>query len=327
MDLTWDKIERIPSPEGLVTKFVFTKENAVAEAVLYKYPEYSDRTVICCSTQSGCPVGCRFCGAGDYFVRSLTTEEIVSQSVHLLDLIEAEEGTRPEDMDRLQIMFMSMGEPLLNQRRLSEAIHELYAKYPTAALLVSTSAPRAKYEEFFETAVQVPTVGLQFSVHESTDARRDLLVPFKAKLSLEEMAEQGLRFYELTGRRPFFNYCVHEGNNSSDDVRRLAELFTPEVWNATISVVCERDESMRAAHERQEELTSAFMEKMMRAGFDTRRFNPEGQDTVGGGCGQLHYVQDWFRTNPDFARKSVGFGQPQVHADGGFIKLPEVVNT
>ena len=72
-------IKTIQSSDENVMKFVFSKENAVAEAVLYKYPAYEDRTVICCSTQSGCPVGCRFCGAGDYFVRSLKSDEIVFQ--------------------------------------------------------------------------------------------------------------------------------------------------------------------------------------------------------------------------------------------------------
>jgi adenine C2-methylase RlmN of 23S rRNA A2503 and tRNA A37 len=58
------EIKTIQSKDENVMKFVFTKENAVAEAVLYKYPTYEARTVICCSTMSGCPVGCRFCGAG-----------------------------------------------------------------------------------------------------------------------------------------------------------------------------------------------------------------------------------------------------------------------
>lgn len=45
---------------GDVWKYVFTKEDMVAEAVLYKYNSYYDRTVICCSVMSGCPVGCLF---------------------------------------------------------------------------------------------------------------------------------------------------------------------------------------------------------------------------------------------------------------------------
>ena len=58
------QVKRIDSSDENVSKYVFDFGNAVAEAVLYKYPTFEERTVICCSTQSGCPVGCRFCGAG-----------------------------------------------------------------------------------------------------------------------------------------------------------------------------------------------------------------------------------------------------------------------
>ena len=120
----WDNVRRIDSCDANVSKFVFTKKSAVAEAVLYKYPTYEARTVICCSTQAGCPVGCRFCGAGDYFIRSLTAEEITHQPTYLLE----SNGIDAERVGRLQIMFMSMGEPLLNWRALEPAIETLYAR-------------------------------------------------------------------------------------------------------------------------------------------------------------------------------------------------------
>ena len=104
------QVKRIESSDSNVSKYVFDFGNAVAEAVLYKYPTYEERTVICCSTQSGCPVGCRFCGAGDAFVRSLTSEEIVAQVEYLF----TERQINPAEVKRGQIMFMSMGEPLLN---------------------------------------------------------------------------------------------------------------------------------------------------------------------------------------------------------------------
>lgn len=81
---SWKRVRRIDSANPMVAKFVFENDTAVAEAVLYKYPDYAARTVICCSTQSGCPVGCRFCGAGDNFVRSLTAREIIEQPWYLL---------------------------------------------------------------------------------------------------------------------------------------------------------------------------------------------------------------------------------------------------
>lgn len=305
----WTNVNRIASSEKNVWKYVFENDSAVAEAVLYRYPTFEDRTVICCSTQSGCPVGCRFCGAGDQFIRSLTAEEIVSQVDYLL----ADMSIDHEKVKRLQIMFMSMGEPLLNLDHLSSAIHTLYRVYPKSILLISTSAPRTDYRKVRKLSIEVPTVGLQFSVHESTNEARNKLIPFEHKLTLEEIAFQGEIWYEATGRRPFFNYCTHENNSSDQDVENLRDLFDPAIWECTISVICERDESIAAANERQRELASEFMQKMMNQGYSTRMFDPAGQDDIGGGCGQLWFVQDWMEKNSELARPSCGNGLPKVH--------------
>ena len=306
----FDNVKTIQSSDANVMKFVFEKDNAVAEAVLYKYPTYEDRTVICCSTQSGCPVGCRFCGAGDYFVRSLKSEEIVYQVDHCLE----SQGVDASKIDKFQIMVMSMGEPLLNFKELEKAFEVLHEKYPQARLLISSIGPKIDYEPVMQMTERIPTVGLQFSVHESTDEKRNQLIPFKGKLTLSEISEVGEVFLARTGRKPFFNYCAHEDNSSQEDADRIAELFNPDVFEATISVVCERDESIAAANERQRELASTFMAKLSEHGFSTRMFDPAGQDDIGGGCGQLWFVQDWMKNNPDKAKKSVGFGMEVVHA-------------
>lgn len=307
---SWKRVRRIDSANPMVAKFVFENDTAVAEAVLYKYPDYAARTVICCSTQSGCPVGCRFCGAGDNFVRSLTAREIIEQPWYLL----RETGICTSDIKRLQIMFMSMGEPLLNQGALIQSLHSLYTAYPQAALLISTSAPVVDYSAIRNVSAEIPTVGLQFSVHESTDAARDRLIPFKAKLTLQEIAREGVWWHQATGRRPFFNYCVHDGNNTVEDAMRLCTLFDPSVWNATISVICEREETIAAANERQRQLASDFMALMVQKGYDTRMFDPAGQDDIGGGCGQLWFVQNWMTQHPELSRPSVGAGLVKIHA-------------
>lgn len=304
------QVKRVDSSDENVSKYVFDFGNAVAEAVLYKYPTYEERTVICCSTQSGCPVGCRFCGAGDAFVRSLTSDEIVAQVQHLF----ADRNIDPSKVKNCQIMFMSMGEPMLNFKHLAEAIRQLHALYPTFALLISTSAPAVDYAPLRALSVEIPKVGLQFSVHESTDAARDALVPFKAKLNLQNIAFEGECWFEATGRQPFFNYCAHESNTTQYDADRINSLFDPAVWQATISVVCERDESIAVANVRQRQLATDFMEKLNGFGFSTRCFDPAGQDDIGGGCGQLWFVQDWMRNNPELARPSIGRSIPIVHA-------------
>lgn len=306
----WNEVRVLQSETASVKKYVFERENAVAEAVLYAYPSYEKRTVICCSTQSGCPVGCRFCGAGDSFVRSLTADEIVSQPARLL----SDTKVDPSGIERLQIMFMSMGEPMLNLSALIPAMDVLHGRYPLAALLVSTSGPRIDYDPFIEASKRIPTIGLQFSVHESMDEARNRLIPFKAKLTLAEIAEEGEQWALATGRRPFFNYCAHEGNSSEADADRLYRLFDRNIWEATISVVCERDEHVAAANARQRELASSFMQKLAERGFSTRVFDPAGQDDIGGGCGQLWFVQDWMKRNANRARPSIGRSLPVVHA-------------
>ncbi len=312
MTQIWQNVKAIQSTDENVRKYVFTNEGekgAVAESVLYKYPTYEDRTVICCSTQSGCPVGCRFCGTGEFFIRSLTSEEIVAQVQHLFE----DQNIDQSKVKRTQIMFMSMGEPLLNKNGLIGALRKLYELYPTAALLISTSAPDIDYSWVRDISVEIPTVGLQFSVHESTNEARNKLIPFKAKLSLEQIAEQGELWYEATGREPFFNYCAHESNSTQEDADRLVNLLDPSIWQATVSVVCEQDESVAAANERQRELANGFMGKLLNHGYSVRCFDPAGQDDIGGGCGQLWFVQDFAKNHPELTRKSCGSGLPKSH--------------
>lgn len=296
-----------------VKKYVFSKPDAVAEAVLYKYPTYRDRTVICCSTQSGCPVGCRFCGAGDAFVRSLTQKEITSQPIRLLIHACQEEKINAPMIKNLQIMFMSMGEPLLNLKNLIPALGDLNLLYPNASLLISTIGPDIDYEPIMQACSRIEKVGLQFSIHETTNERRNALIPFAAKLTLEQISARGADFYTITRRTPFFNYCVHESNNTQADADRLRQLFHPLIWQATISVICERDEHVAAANDRQRELAQEFHEKLRLLGYQTRVFDPAGQDDIGGGCGQLWYVQDWMNKNPTLAHPSIGRGLPIVH--------------
>lgn len=96
-------------------------------------------------------------------------------------------------------MFMSMGEPFLNYINLERAIESLHDLYPNAQLLVSTSAPSTLYHamsEFIELSKRIPQVGLQFSVHESTDEARAKLIPTKT-CTLRQIAAAG-EFWQRT---------------------------------------------------------------------------------------------------------------------------------
>ena len=306
----WTNVQIFQDEKEHVKKYVFERDDIAVESVLYRYPTYTERTVLCISTMCGCPMGCRFCGTGDYFVRSLTAEEIVAQATYILD--SQIDGINPSEIKKLQIMVMSMGEPAL-VKALWEAFRILHKKYPNAALLISSSGPKIDYSWIREMSVEIPTVGLQFSVHESTDTARNALIPFKNKLNLFEIAKEGLEWFIATRRKPYFNYCAHENNSSEEDVDRLFNLFNPSVWEATVSVICERESHAQATNDHQRNLAIEFGNKLVERGYNVRVFDPAGQDTIGGGCGQLWFVQDWMKAHPDLAKPSAGNGLQKIH--------------
>jgi 23S rRNA (adenine2503-C2)-methyltransferase len=164
-----------------------------------------------------------------------------------------------------------------------------------------------------EISKEIPTIGLQFSVHESTDAARNELIPFVEKLSLAEIAAVGECWYYNTGRRPFFNYCAANHNSGEEDAEKVSRIFNPNVWEATVSVVCERNEGLPARNPHQQNLAAQFSERLLGRGYNVRVFDPAGQDDIGGGCGQLWFVQSWMKNNPELARPSCGNGLPKVH--------------
>lgn len=283
------------SSEENVWKYVFTKSDMVAEAVLYRYNDFYERTVICCSTMSGCPVGCKFCGTGNKFIRNLSAAEIVGQITTIL------RDKNIEDVDicgkRFQIMFMSMGEPLLNWDATEQAVEHLHEWFPNAELLLSTIAPNEPevWKRVIDLSKRIDKVGLQFSIHKSTDSDRTRLIPYENKLCLRELRDIGTIWWKETGRHPYLNYCIDGTNNRLSDSTNLINLFSPVIFNFTFSVVCSANENMKEAGFRELEVVRYFEQLFANAGYNTRIFNPDGQDDIGGGCGQLWYVQQWMK--------------------------------
>lgn len=297
----WKSIEQKESSEGDVWKFIFTKDDAIAETVLYRYESFENRTVICCSVQSGCPVGCKFCGTGNHFVRNLTAHEIASQVWHVLRLKKLDgPDERPAlEIKKFQIMFMSMGEPMLNWMAVRDAIEILKNDfgYTNAQFLISTIGVRDgdTFVDMTEFSKANATVGLQFSIHKSSDAQRNKLIPYKHKLTLHEIAHAGAYWHKQTGRPVYLNYCIDGTNNTDQDVENLMKLFDPECFYFTFSVICSKNESVKDAAYRNLDVINAFGQRFLKVGYNVRVFNPAGQDDIGGGCGQLFAVQKWFK--------------------------------
>jgi len=253
--------------------------------------------VICCSVQSGCPIGCTFCGTGRKYRRDLREWEILQQIEHVL--LDNDIRHTINDCEKFQIMFMSMGEPFMNYYEVRHAIAQLHGYYPNADLLVSTMAPdnREVFKDFLQLSCDIDKVGLQFSVHGSTDHVRDEIIPHKNKMQLRQLRDYGVEWWYRTGRKPYVNYCV-DWDFHDIDAKNLMNLFPANVFAFTFSVICNKTESdvmefNRSWKDVHQDLDGihAVVKTFQEAGYDTRMFDPAGQDDIGAGCGQLWLVQ------------------------------------
>lgn len=281
------------SSEGNVSKYVFTTEKFVLESVLYKYESFEKRTVICCSIQSGCPVGCIFCGTGNKFIQNIDSDTIVKQIQLVLKDKHIENVN--SICKKFQIMFMSMGEPMLNWKELKAALYKLNVLYPNAQLLISTIGVNNDevFNDLIKISSEIDKIGLQFSIHKSNDVERNKLIPYKNKYSLREIRDRGIFWNKTTGRQVYLNYCLTDENSKSEDIENLKNLFSPIIFNFTFSVICEKDSDLKSSSEKQLPKIRIFEKEFLKDGYNTRIFDPAGQDDIGGGCGQLWYVQNF----------------------------------
>jgi 23S rRNA (adenine2503-C2)-methyltransferase len=111
-------------------------------------------------------------------------------------------------------------------------------------------------------------------------------------MSLCELRNYGVEWWHQTGRKPYINFCVTENFEESDRLN-LEELFPANVFCLTLSVLCSADETMKDAGYRDLDKIREHEGWFLSKGYDTRVFDPAGQDDIGGGCGQLWYVQQY----------------------------------
>lgn len=308
--------QRMDSSDQRVYKYIFDFGDAVVESVLYRYPDFQTRTVLCISVQSGCPVGCKFCGTGKHFVRNLTSDEIVSQVKTTFKDQNIENIN--ENCEKLQIMFMSMGEPMLNWDNVEQSIRVLNKDYPNADLLISTVGIKdlEVFKSILKISYEIDKIGLQFSLHKINEQKRNKLIPYDNKLSILEIREFGSAWAILTGRNPYLNICIEEDEplayyaskkdlehfyenmsfyiEGKDEMEEIIKLFPGAIFNLTFSVICNPDSTMKDSYNNNIEIIKNVSDLFFSYGYNTRVFDPAGQDDIGGGCGQLWHFQKWF---------------------------------
>jgi 23S rRNA (adenine2503-C2)-methyltransferase len=213
------EVERVDrSVDGTCKAALVARDGARIEAVLI--PE-DDRTTLCVSTQVGCAMACDFCATGFMgFRRNLRAAEIVDQVCRM-------RGLAPADRPISNVVFMGMGEPLLNLDAVVEAIRLLVdpKAFGLAPRRVTVSTV-GLVPKIGELLAQVP-VNLAVSLHATTDAVRDRLVPLNRRYPLAALLGALRALPTVTPRRPvFFEYTLIEGvNDSPEDAARLPGLL------------------------------------------------------------------------------------------------------
>ncbi|UCE84982.1 MAG: 23S rRNA (adenine(2503)-C(2))-methyltransferase RlmN [Deltaproteobacteria bacterium] len=206
------------SGDGTVKGLLRATDGARVEAVLI--PE-DDRTTLCLSTQVGCPLRCSFCATGSLgFTRNLSSAEIVDQVCRMRSLLE---GGR----SLTNVVFMGMGEPLLNLKAVLDAIrilmHPKGFGFAGRRITVSSVGVVPKFGELLEQA----RVNLAVSLHATTDALRDELVPINRRFPLAVLFDTLRGLEVVTPRWPvFFEYTLIGGvNDGPEDAARLVRLL------------------------------------------------------------------------------------------------------
>ncbi len=174
---------------------------------------------VCVSTQVGCKVGCSFCYTGRMgFKRDLTDEEISDQVLFWLQYLKKEKlGERINN-----VVFMGMGEPLLNYLNTVKAVQEISNPDRLGIgmrhISISTSGIADKFKTL---AADLPQVNLALSLHSADDEERTKIVPVNRKFNLDTLKKELTHYLELTGRQVFIEYTVAEGVNDRPEHIRL----------------------------------------------------------------------------------------------------------
>lgn len=242
----------------------------------------SKRVTACVSSQAGCSLSCAFCATGFLDLKhNLHHYEIFDQVQLLRDKAEEEYG-RP----LTNIVYMGMGEPLLNYRNVMASIERVTAEDGLAMsprrITVSTAGIAKMIKKLADDDVKFE---FALSLHAGNDEKRSRVMPINDSNSLEALREALVYFHDKTGTRVTFEYCIFKDfNDSIQDARELAAFS--RVVPSKINVIEYNPVPEAGFVNTSPERMDAFIAHLERERVIVNVRRSRGKD-VDGGCGQL----------------------------------------
>ncbi len=244
----------------------------------------AQRLTVCVSSQVGCAMGCEFCATGLMgFQENLTPGAIFDQVWHMNEVAQEHYG-RPVT----NVVFMGMGEPLLNYDAVVESVDILTDEdslnLSAQKITVSTVGLARRIKDLADD--QLPT-NLAVSLHAPDNETRSSIMPVNEaeKTSLPALKEAIQYYADKTGRPLTYEYCLFKGvNDSTEDARRLAEIarWAPSKVNL---LMYNPVEGLNFERTSQEQL-DRFVQVLVQEGVTVTVRQSRGQD-IDAACGQL----------------------------------------
>ncbi|MDC6406438.1 MULTISPECIES: 23S rRNA (adenine(2503)-C(2))-methyltransferase RlmN [Maribacter] len=272
-----DQMQR--SSDGTIKNAVRLHDDLVVESVLIPT---KTRTTACVSSQVGCSLDCKFCATARLKrMRNLNPDEIYDQVVAIDN-----ESRLYFDRPLSNIVFMGMGEPLMNYNNVLKAIEKITSPeglgMSPKRITVSTSGVPKLIKKMADDAVKFK---LAVSLHSAVDETRTSIMPFNATFTLADLREALVYWYQKTKSRITYEYVVWEGiNDQRKDVDALVEFcrFAPSKVNLIEYNPIDDGDFQQASNKTIE----MYVETLEKNGITVTVRRSRGKD-IDAACGQL----------------------------------------
>ena len=272
-----DTLQR--SSDGTIKNAVKLHDNLVVESVLIPT---KTRTTACVSSQVGCSLDCKFCATARLKrMRNLNPDEIFDQVVAI-----DQESRLYHNRPLSNIVFMGMGEPLMNYNNVLKAIEKITSPeglgMSPKRITVSTSGIPKMIKKMADEDVKFK---LAVSLHSAIDEKRTKIMPFNEHFPLAELRQALEYWYSKTKNRITYEYVVWEGiNDTEEDVDALVQFcrFAPSKVNLIEYNPIDNGEFQQA----NETAIKMYVDKLEANNITVTIRRSRGKD-IDAACGQL----------------------------------------